>query len=445
MAGKNIKIKLPNGEVRAGQFALVELDDLIASHNERTFSPSKGYPTNASGDSINDRNYSGDKTAQAKIIQIAQNLDPDRLIVTSRTANGTPIVVTAEEKKIGKENYKVLDHPKYIVISGNNRTMSLKLAKKDYPDRFAEYQDFLEEEIDVFGLSNSDLKKFKNPIIVRFDFDVAKLNTTELSKYNQDEKKSERPIDKAIKLGNLIDENQQCKSVISNIVGKYETFSEFYQNYRDEKAMFSSLTDCNVITKQDQPKYFSEIGFNKSGKELIENLLAGMILSKKALIAAEELKSYKNIIITSLPVLISNDSFKEESLKKSINEAFEIESKIRSSGLDFSSWINQKSLFEEAPDRKSLYLNRLLSTGRNNFKKSVEKYNESIKNNQEENLFGNKPTQEEIFETHIVKNIPEKYKKEIDTDTTDTNEQKIRRAMNFFNNLDEFVKEAENK
>ena len=42
MAGKNIKIKLPNGEVRAGQFALVELDDLIASHNERTFSPSKG-------------------------------------------------------------------------------------------------------------------------------------------------------------------------------------------------------------------------------------------------------------------------------------------------------------------------------------------------------------------------------------------------------------------
>src|SRR4051812_1751289 len=38
--GKEITIKMPNGENRKGQFAIVELDDIIASHDEQTFSSS---------------------------------------------------------------------------------------------------------------------------------------------------------------------------------------------------------------------------------------------------------------------------------------------------------------------------------------------------------------------------------------------------------------------
>jgi len=394
--GKKIRIKIPNGEVRDGQFALIDLSDLLASHNEVTFAPSKDYPTDKKGESINDRNYSGDKNYQAKVLQIARELDPDRLIDTSKTPDGTPIIV-----------------PSGIVVSGNNRVMSMKLAKKDYPNQYQKYGDYLEEEIDIFGLNKSDLKEFTDPTIVRIDNEIPECNTTELSKYNQSEKKAERPIDRAIKLGKIVDDNEQCKRVITSIVGNYETFSEFYQNYADQKKMFNSLSDCNIITSQEKPKYFSESGFTSQGKELINNLLAGMILDKGSLIVAESVKNFRAIIITSLPVLIANDSY-PESLKKSINEAILIEGKIRNANLNFSTWINQISLFDDPPNRDALYINRLLASGRNNFKRSIEKYNDSLKANQGESLFGDKPSRQEIFEAHIINNIPKSEQKLIE-------------------------------
>jgi len=393
--GKTIKIKMPNGETRAGQFALIDLNDLIASHHERSYATSKGYPVDKNGENINDRNYTDDKNAQAKVIEIARDLDADRLVVTSRTPDGTPII----------------DENGYV-ISGNNRTMSLKLAKADHPEKFSDYQDFLVEEIEAFGLDEKDLRKFDDPIIVRIDYDIPALNTLELSKYNKDDKKAERPIDKAIKLGKLVDDNEQCKNTIGEIVGRYETFSEFYSNFNDQKTMFDSLISCNILTTQEKPKYWYERGFTDQGKELIENLLAGMVLSKAALIIANDTaRKFRAIIITSLPVLILNNSFGSESLSKQLNEAIEVEGKIKASKLDFSNWINQISLFDKPPSIEALYLNRLLASGRNNFKRSLENYNSSVQSNQGESLFGEKPSQEEIFTAHIINKIPEADKK----------------------------------
>jgi len=75
------------------------------------FASSKGYPHTPDGNNINDRNYKNDKNAQAQVLEYARNLEPQRLISLTSTPAGTPIVTT--------DGY---------VISGNNRTMSLKLA-----------------------------------------------------------------------------------------------------------------------------------------------------------------------------------------------------------------------------------------------------------------------------------------------------------------------------
>ena len=118
--------------------------------------------------------------------------------------------------------------------------------------------------------------------MVRIDYDIPALNTLELSKYNKDTKKSERPIDKAIKLGKLLDSNERCKTRIGEIVGQYETFSEFYKNFAEQKILLESLMSCDILTSQEKPSYFYERGFTDQGKELIENLMAGMVLSKNA-------------------------------------------------------------------------------------------------------------------------------------------------------------------
>ena len=248
LKGKEIQIKMPNGDSRKGQFAIVDLDKIKASHNEKSYGNTEGYPLDANGENVNDRNYTGDVNSQAKIIEYAQNLEPDRLITTSRTPAGTPIITVDG-----------------IVVSGNNRTMSIKLAVTDYPEKYKEYLEFLEEELSAFFPENIQMQQhessghvrfiqdggktysdyFHNPVLVRIDYDFPAYNALELSLYNKDTKKSERPIDKALKLGKILESSEKCTTVITNIVGQYETFSEFYSNGNDQKKMKDSLVSCN--------------------------------------------------------------------------------------------------------------------------------------------------------------------------------------------------------
>lgn len=403
LLGKAITLKMPNGEERPAQFALVDASNIIASHNEKTFENSVGYPLDELGDNINDRNYHDDKAAQERVVEYAQNLDADRLIVTSRTPSGTPII----------------DH-NGIVVSGNNRTMSLKLAISDYPEQYENYRKFLAEEIDSFGFDKTQtlmpMLSMKHPVLVRIDYGIPALNTLELSKYNKDTKKAERPIDKAIKLGKQLASSERCKTVIGELVGQYETFSEFYANYNDQKRLLDTLISCNILTSQEVPNYFYERGFTEPGKELIENLMAGLVLSKNALIIANETaRKFRQIIITSLPVLSANSTMGAESLLEYLNEAILIEGKMIASKLDFKNWINQINMFDSPPSQKALVLNRLLAMGRNAFKSSIEKYNESVRQNQGTDLFGEKPSSDEIFEKHILDRLPENEVKLIST------------------------------
>lgn len=388
--GREITLRLPNGETRRAAFALVDADDIIASHNHNTFYSSEGYPVDENGDNINDRNYKDDPNLQNAVIEYAANLEPERLVTTSRTPSGTPIV-----NKDG------------IVVSGNNRTMSLKRAMIMHPANYAEYKQYLAEEIGAFGFSPDDLSRYRNPILVRIDYDIPELNTLEMSKYNKATQKGESPIDKAIKIGKQLAASDRCKEVIAEIVGNYETFSEFYVNFSDQKKLLQTLIDCNILTKQETTSYFYERGFTEAGKELIENLLAGLVLNKESLIITNDVaRKLRQIIITSLPVLSANSTLGNESLIPALNEAISIESKMKTSGLDFTNWINQLSMFDERPAAKALYMNRLINSGRNTFKQSIERYNEAVKNSYGAGLFGDAPTPEEIFEGYIVSKLP---------------------------------------
>ena len=404
---------MPNGEKHKGQFVVVELDKILASHNEKTYGNTEGYPLDANGENVNDRNYTGDVASQSAIQSFAQNLTASKLITTSRTPSGTPIIS--------------IDG---IVVSGNNRTMSIKLAADDFKEKYHEYCDFLKEEIDAFGfdsmisyndnftVTNRDnvSVNFNHPILVRIDFDVPDYNALELSKFNKDTKKSERPIDKALKLGKILESSKNCTNIISDVVGQYETFSEFYSNRNDQKKIKDTLIDCNILTIQELPAYYSESGFTEQGKELIENLLAGLVLSKDALIASNEggARKFRQTIITSLPILTGNKNLRENSLKDAINDALIMKSNMSSSGTSFQDYVAQVGMFGEETTEQGKFVNRLLASGRNNFKRSIEAYNSSVLENQGENMFGDKPTKEEMFTTYVVNKIDPKDKKTIE-------------------------------
>lgn len=403
--GRKITLSLPNGERRSSQFVIVELDSITASHNEKTFSTSKGYPTNDAGENINDRNYSNDPNAQAKVQEVAQRLDPAKVVTTSRGVDGTPIIT--------KDN---------IVVSGNNRTMGLKLAYSDFPASWQEYTKFLSEEVNAFGFEDMAFDEFrevwkvktkkesldfKKPVLVRIDYDFPEYTTTELSKYNRSEMKSERPVDKAIRLSNSLREQFRCYWSISENIGQFNTLSEFYASRRAEKEVLEYLKNCNVITDNDVAAIYDPgSGFNSAGKELLESVLSAIVLDKEALLAAnmDGVKKYRQLIVSTLPILSKHASLDKNYIKP-LNEAVVLQKKIQSSGLSFKEFISQLGMFEAPPSREAMILNRLMDKGRKAFKTAFAKYNDTYEVNQKPSLFGEQKSAEEIFNFFVVEQV----------------------------------------
>lgn len=423
LKGREIEIIMPNGEKRKALFAIVELDNIIASHNEENFHSEPLYPKNAAGNNINDRNYKDDLSAQKAVMDYARELEPERLITTSRTPSGTPIIT--------KDGF---------VVSGNNRAMSMKLAAKQHPGNFQDYVQFLGEEKDAFGFEGrmmlnigSGLQyqigevKFSNPVLVRIDLEFPEYTTQELAKYNKDTKKSERPVDKAIKLSNILRDNVRCAEIIAETTGEYETFSEFYANVAGQKKLAKTLIECNLLTTQELPAYFSDTTFTETGKEFIENLLAALILDREALLATEQpgVKGTRQKLITSLPVLMKNAGLPEGSLKKNINDAVIFQQIMKASGSDFGDFVRQQNLFGTKYDRKTVYINRMIDAGKLKFKQAIEGYNEAIITNQGPSLFGGKPTLDEIFNHWIKGNVDETDQRLIEGSDVVSKEEKL--------------------
>jgi hypothetical protein len=418
LKGRPRKLMLPNGEEHKAVYAIVDLNDIKASHNEVTFGDTVGYPLE-NGRNINDRNYKDDISAQRNVQKIAENLNPETLISLSSTPSGTPI--------INKDGF---------VVSGNNRVMSLKLAAKKYPTNYNKYVHQLFEDVDVFGINIDVIPQIaKYPVLVRIDESLPeKLNTEVLAAFNQDTKKGERPVDKAIKLSSILNSNERCKNAIIHIIDGYDTFSDLYSvvGRNDRKKLAENFVQCGLIPEAQLPIYFDNGEFTENGKDYIETLLSAIILDADALkvLGVEGVKRYRQTLISSLPVLIANETLKEGSLKKDISDAIVIQYKIVQSGGSLSDYTHSQSLFsEDKPSEKGLYINSLLRVGKNTFKAAIKKYTDAAKSNEGVSLFGENMSIAEIFDKTIKavvdesdrKNIEQLFKKEVKMQTKNTN------------------------
>ena len=429
LLGREISISMPNGERRRGLFAIVELADVLASHNEFTFSSSEGYPTNAKGQNINDRNYQDDLLAQERVRENAVNLDPYRIITTSRTPSGTPIVA---------------DHlfgGKWIVVSGNNRTMSTKIAAQKHPENYRKYRQVLCEEFSSFGfrenevgseprgacndenqitllptgdgwIYNQDQYQFKEPFLVRIDYDFPAFQTQELAKYNQSTMKGKRAIDKTIERSNALRENEACATKIPLLLDSFERLSDFYTDRNAQKQMLDMLLQCNLVTEQSIPEYYEQGYFTSAGKELVESVLAGIVLEKDALKASERdgVKKARQAVVYALPALIANSRLEgKANLIPRINDAILYQNGLQASGLPFDQYINQGALFTEKQYcHWAIYLNRLMNAGQRKFKSAILSFNASMKDSGTAGLFpGQAVTPEEAFDAYVKKSIPE--------------------------------------
>jgi hypothetical protein len=403
--GRERELVFPDNKKNKSIFAIVELENIIASHNEQTFSNSENYPTDEKGRNVNDRNYSGDKNAQAKVVSVAEKLTPEIIITTSPTANGTPIIT--------------IDG---IVVSGNNRVMSLKLASKNYKQNYDSYIKTLNNELlyGGYGINVSQVfNKFKQPVLVRFDLDFNSYVTSELNRYNKSTAKSERQIDLGIRLSQQIKDNEGCRNALISIISEQDVVSELYNDRNAVNRFKKTLLECGIITENEISNLFTETSLTENGKVFYETILVSLVLDSDAIEISqnEGIKSVTKNIVNAIIPLIKNKAFKDGSLINDLNKAILIQNQIVLNNYkSIQQYITEQSIFEEDEDlktEKAIIINWFLNQKANSFKNALLKYNKGIDENSGAGLFGDNLTPEEIFNSIFVKETDESVIKSI--------------------------------
>ena len=224
--------------------------------------------------------------------------------------------------------------------------------------------------------------------------------------------KGKRAIDKTIERSNALRENEACATKIPLLLDSFERLSDFYADRNAQKQMLDMLLQCNLVTEQSIPEYYEQGYFTSAGKELVESVLAGIVLEKDALKAAERdgVKKARQAVVYALPALIANSRLEgKANLIPQVNDAILYQNDIIASGLPFDQYINQGALFSE---RKychwAIYLNRLMNAGQRKFKAAILSFNASMKDSGTAALFADQVvTPEEAFEAYIKKAVPE--------------------------------------
>ena len=284
-------------EAIQGKWKLVEADAPSASHDEITFHKTEGFPTAKDGSTVNDRDYEHDTEAQETVIDIASDFDGRALGFDS------PIVVTQDG----------------VVTSGNNRTMSSKIAARKGTD--TKYIEALKKRSKKFGFSADDIAKFKHPRVVFEIEHTGDYTTSEFAKYNESGKKAMNPVEKAVKVSKMI--QPQTIEDVASIISEFDTMSDLYADKKASQSIFNTLIQSNIIQKTDLPQYYSDNTVTASGKEFLETVLIGSVINETNIrsLNTKGGRSIRQKLVRAITPLIENKGMKGYSINKELNEA----------------------------------------------------------------------------------------------------------------------------
>lgn len=342
ITGNKKTVTLPNGTKIKCHYKLVEAESPTASHDENTYAPTKGFPTSQDGKTVNDRDYQNDKDAQESVRKIATHFNS--------LALESPPIVTKDG----------------IVISGNNRTMSSKLAAKNGTD--TAYIADLKEMIDEYGLEESDLDGFKHPrLILEIDAEhEGEYTTEEFAQFNRDTKKTMSNVEKAVKITKTLTE-EKVQSIASEL-SNYETMGELYADAKGCQRFVAKLIDAGIIGDNEKAQYLKSDGtLNDTGKDFTETVLVGTVLNEnniRKLDSAGGKRIRQKMVRAILPLVENKGTGKEYSFNKELNEAVDIAvnvAKNHEKYPDVETYLAQGTLFGESkPDEVTGKLAKLI-------------------------------------------------------------------------------------
>lgn len=375
---------LPDGETKIkGHYEIVPAESLTPSHDvNNDYKKSEGFPTDAEGRTVNDRDYEHDKAAQQSTDQIA------------RKYNGMAIEQVPVVSDEG------------IVYDGNGRTMAGQKAAKEGTD--GEYINDLLENAENFGFTREQIEQsgIEHPRLVMVTDERLPYDAATFAKFNRNEKKTQSNTEQAVAKAKTLT-SDEVGAIVAEIEGN-GSLDAFFNNSKAINDLVKTLVDKGIIGQNEVAQMMdSPERLSAQGREYVKNLLLGSIFKPETIRMLGIDSTVKNKAINAIRSVMDNMKLGEFSLRDEIDQAIQLLYEARQGGNKVDTLLRTPDMFGEDAAKRYSSISQMMALALegkvSDFRDLLDEYNRIAKarNTGEGNMFEEAPTKEELINEYL--------------------------------------------
>lgn len=375
---------LPDGETKIkGHYEIVPAESLTPSHDvNNNYKKSEGFPTDAEGRTVNDRDYEHDKAAQQNTDQIA------------RKYNGMAIEQVPVVSDEG------------IVYDGNGRTMAGQKAAKDGTD--GEYINDLLENAENFGFTREQIEQsgIEHPRLVMVTDERLPYDTATFSKFNRNEKKTQSNTEQAVAKAKTLT-SDEVGAIVAEIEGN-GSLDAFFNNSKAINDLVKTLVDKGIIGQNEVAQMMdSPERLSAQGREYVKNLLLGSIFKPETIRMLGIDSTVKNKAINAIRSVMDNMKLGEFSLRDEIDQAIQLLYEARQGGNKVDTLLRTPDMYVEDAAKRYPSISQMMALALEgkvaDFRDLLDEYNRiaAARNTGEGSIFEATPTKEELINEYL--------------------------------------------
>lgn len=375
---------LPDGETKIkGHYEIVPAESLTPSHDvNNDYKKSEGFPTDAEGRTVNDRDYEHDKAAQQNTDQIA------------RKYNGMAIEQVPVVSDEG------------IVYDGNGRTMAGQKAAKEGTD--SEYSNDLLENAENFGFTKEQIEQsgIEHPRLVLVTDERLPYDAATFAKFNRNEKKTQSNTEQAVAKAKTLTADE-VGAIVAEIEGN-GSLDAFFNNSKAINDLVKTLVDKGIIGQNEVAQMMdTPERLSAQGREYVKNLLLGSIFKPETIRMLGIDSTVKNKAINAIRSVMDNMKLGEFSLRDEIDQAIQLLYEARQGGNKVDTLLRTPSMFGEDAAKRYPSISQMMALALegkvSDFRDLLDEYNRIAKarNTGEGNMFEAAPTKEELINEYL--------------------------------------------
>lgn len=383
LQGNHVSKRLPTGEKVSGHYEIVPAESLTPSHDVNNgYKKSEGFPVDAEGRTINDRDYEHDKAAQQTTDQMAQKYSGQAI---------TQVPTVSDEG---------------IVYDGNGRTMAGQKSAKDGTDK--EYIEDLMDNAQNYGFTKEQIAEsgIEHPRLVMVTDERLPYDTATFAKFNRNEKKAQNNTEQAVAKAKTLTADE-VGAIVADIEGN-GSLDAFFNNSKAINDLVRTLVEKGIIGQNEVAGFMDGPDrLSAQGKEYVKNLLLGSVFKPETIRMLGFDPAVKNKALAGMRAVLDNMKLGEYSLRDEIDNAIQLLYEARQGGNKVDTLLRTPEMFGESAAKRYPPISQMMALALEgkvaDFRDLIDEYNRiaASHNTGEGTIFDAPPTKEELVKEFL--------------------------------------------